>query len=163
MQSTFLWEEPPARASVSQGSEPDWLTPAATSCSPILLLLQNIGPAGWSGRMSPASCRRAKDGTLVPSSLGWQNSGMGSPTEFLTLSTSEWAVSAEQSRSDAVVCSLSDILETGAVPRRYFLTARACAGILRRAAKRGKTLPQQLAHALQAVAGLAPISTSTED
>jgi hypothetical protein len=46
---------------------------------------------------------------------------MGSPTEFLTLNTSEWP-------SDAAVCSLSDILETGDVPQRYFLSAKACQG-----------------------------------
>ena len=152
MQSTFLWEAPPARASASPGSEPGWLTPGETSCSPILPLLQNIGPAGWSGRMSPASCRRGRDGTLVPSSLGWQNSGMGSPTEFLTLSTSEWAASAEQSLNDAVVCSLSDILETGDQLLAYCLSPKACRGILRRAAKRGKALPGTLQAALTAVA-----------
>ena len=70
---------------------------------------------------------------------------MGSPTEFLTLSTPEF-------HSDAVVCSLSDILETGELPQRYFLSAKACQGILRRAAKRGKTLPEALHQALDAVA-----------
>ena len=53
---------------------------------------------------------------------------------------------------DGAVCSLSDILEAGNVPQRYFLTAKACAGILRRAEKRGKQLPEQLANALLAVA-----------
>jgi hypothetical protein len=67
---------------------------------------------------------------------------MGSPTEFLTLSTSEWP-------NAAAVCSLSDTLETGNVPQRYFLSATACAGILRRAEKRGKVLPQQLKQALE--------------
>jgi hypothetical protein len=67
------------------------------------------------------------------------------------------------SRSDDAVCSLSDILETGDVPQRYYLTAKACQGILRRAEKRGKDLPPQLAHALQAVAGLEQTSTLTED
>jgi hypothetical protein len=43
-------------------------------------------------------------------------------------------------------------LETGDVPRRFYLTAKACAGILRRAEKRGKELPTQLHQALQAVA-----------
>jgi hypothetical protein len=70
---------------------------------------------------------------------------MGSPTGFLTLNTSEFP-------SDAAVCSLSDILETGDVPQRFFLSATACRGILRRAEKRGKKLPPQLAHALKAVA-----------
>ena len=58
------------------------------------------------------------------------------------------------------VCSLSDILETGDLPQRFFLTPKACAGILRRAAGRGKTLPPPLQRALQAVAGLAPTSIS---
>jgi hypothetical protein len=69
---------------------------------------------------------------------------MGSPTEFWTLSTSEF-------HSAAVACSLSDVLETGEVPERYFLSATACRGILRRAEKRGKSLPQQLHAALRAV------------
>jgi hypothetical protein len=76
---------------------------------------------------------------------------MGSPTEFLTLSTSEWTALPAQFRSDDGVCSLSDVLETGDVPQRYFLSAKACAGILRRAEKRGKQLPEQLHAALLAV------------
>jgi hypothetical protein len=60
------------------------------------------------------------------------------------------------------VCSLSDILETGDVPQRFFLTPKACAGILRRAEKRGKELPPQLRHALDAVVASGRISTATE-
>ena len=51
-------------------------------------------------------------------------------------------------RSGAAECSLSDVLETGDVPQRYFLSGKACRGILRRAEKRGKTLPSQLHRAL---------------
>lgn len=47
---------------------------------------------------------------------------------------------------------LSEILETGPVPARYYLSARACAGILRRAEKRGKELPLALRQALETVA-----------
>jgi hypothetical protein len=93
---------------------------------------------------------------LAPSSGGWQNSGMGSPTGFLTLNTSGWP-------SDGRACSLSAILETGDVPQRFFLSAKACSGILRRAGKRGKELPPQLAHALKAVVDSEPTSTATED
>lgn len=50
--------------------------------------------------------------------------------------------------------SLSSVLETGPIPPRFFLSETACAGILRRAEKRGKELPTQLLHALQAVAGV---------
>jgi hypothetical protein len=72
-------------------------------------------------------------GTLVPFSEGWLNSGMGSPTECLTLNTSEWP-------SAAAVCSLSDVLETQPVPQRFFLSAKACHGILRRASRRDRGL-----------------------
>jgi hypothetical protein len=67
---------------------------------------------------------------------------MGSPTEFVTLNISEWP-------SDAAVCSLSDTLETGDVPQRFYLSATACQGILRRAEKRGKKLPDTLRLALE--------------
>jgi hypothetical protein len=70
---------------------------------------------------------------------------MGSHIECLTLSISEWS-------KDAAVSSLSDTLETGNVPQRFFLSAKACQGILRRAEKRGKKLPEQLLQALSQVA-----------
>lgn len=61
--------------------------------------------------------------------------------------------------SAAAVCSLSQVLETEVAPK-YFLSPRACAGIIRRAEKRGKALPAHLAAALKAVADLAPISSA---
>jgi hypothetical protein len=66
---------------------------------------------------------------------------------------SEWNHTLAPSLNDAGVCSLSSILEVGEIDRRYFLSPRACAGILRRAEKRGKDLPQALRLALAAVAG----------
>lgn len=52
------------------------------------------------------------------------------------------------------VSTLSQILQDRP-PRRYYLSRRACLGILRRAAERGKDLPPRLAAALMAQAGLA--------
>ncbi len=78
---------------------------------------------------------------------------MGSPTEFWTLSTSEWGSGPEPFRSAGDVSSLSDVLETGPLPPRYSLSAKACSGILRRAERRGKALPPMLKAALEAVAG----------
>ena len=144
-QSTFWSAEHLASLSVSQVSEQDWMTLVATSRLNSLRLLTDSGPDGWSGRTCPASCRMMEDGRLEPFSESWGNSGMGSPTEFLTLNTLEFP-------KDAGVCSLSDVLETGAVPQRYFLSATACKGILRRAEKRGKELPTQLRRALEQVA-----------
>jgi len=55
-------------------------------------------------------------------------------------------------RNGASVSSLSQILETGPIPRRFYLSSLACRGILRRAEKRGKTLPPSLQAALEATA-----------
>ena len=151
-QLTFFAEELPANHSVSPDYEKDWMTHAATSCLPLVPLLQSIGPNGWFGRTSPAFCHQAQDGILEPSSEGWHNSGMGSPTQFVTLNTSEWTALPEQFHSDDGVSSLSDILETGDVPQRFYLSMKACRGILRRAEKRGKKLPQALKLALEEVA-----------
>jgi hypothetical protein len=40
------------------------------------------------------------------------------------------------------------------VPQRYSLSPKACAGILRRAKKRGKSLPPMLEQALRSIAAL---------
>ncbi len=105
-------------------------------------LLKKHAPDGWFGKMSLAYCQLTEEGHLEPFSQGWQNAGMGSPTAFLTLNISEC-------HSDAGVCSLSDILETGDMPQRYYLSPKACAGILRRAKKRGKALPVLLQAVLE--------------
>src|SRR6202008_1023190 len=46
--------------------------------------------------------------------------------------------------NDPGVFSLSQVLEAGSIPPQYFLSQMACAGILRRADKRGKKLPAPL-------------------
>ncbi len=155
-QSTFWPEEHLASLSPSPVSERDWMIRVATSPSSLLDLLIDSGPYGWCGRTSPVSCRLTTDGRLEPSSGFWSNSGMGSPTEFSTLSISEYP-------SDGVASSLSDVLEIGEPPRRYYLTRRACRGILRRAEKRGKELPEALKSALMGVASQPSHPPSTED
>jgi hypothetical protein len=62
-----------------------------------------------------------------------------------TPNISEWP-------NDAAVCSLSQVLETTSIPSRFFLSSTACAGILRRAEKRKKALPEALELALLSVA-----------
>lgn len=154
MQLTFFAEEPPANRSASRACEKGWMTHGGISCSPLVPLQAGIGPAGWFGRTSPACCPVTEEGILAPSSGCWANSGMGSPIEFWTLNSCEHATSHALSPNADAVCSLSDILETGDVPQRYYLTAKACLGILRRAEKRGKDLPEVLSAALKAVASL---------
>jgi hypothetical protein len=63
----------------------------------------------------------------------------------LTPNISEWP-------NAAAVCLLSQVLEQTSIPPRYYLSPKACAGILRRAEKRGKQLPEQLRAALEWVA-----------
>lgn len=56
---------------------------------------------------------------------------------------------------DGVVSSLSQILQEDP-PLKYYLTQKACLGILRRASERGKELPEKLKRALEIQAGIVP-------
>lgn len=144
-QLTFFAEERPASHSASPDFAVECLTIEGTLPLSLYDWLKGLAPDGWFGKMCLVFCPRTKDGTLVPLSGRWGKSGMGSPTGFWTLNISEC-------HSDAGVSYLSDILETGDLPQRYFLSAKACAGILRRAEKRGKELPDMLRKALEKVA-----------
>lgn len=146
--------EPPVNPSVLQDSEKAWTIRAATWPLNISRWLTDCDVNGWYGRTSPESCQLTKDGRLAPSSGHWSNSGMGMLTEHWTLSTLEF-------HSGAVASSLSHILETGDVPPQYFLSGTACRGILRRAEKRGKSLPTHLQTALIAGAQTAKAKDSS--
>ena len=69
------------------------------------------------------------------------------PGVSTTLNTGECPSAARES-------TLSQILEANA-PEKYYLSPKACAGIIRRAEKRGKTLPDMLREALMEVIGRA--------
>jgi hypothetical protein len=74
----------------------------------------------------------------------------------------EWTATLTPCHSDDAVCSLSDVLEeTHLVLPRYFLSQRACEGILRRAELRGKELPSMLLEALKCAAR-SPMERTTE-
>ena len=98
-------------------------------------------------------------GQWVPSLGRWESAGMGTPTECWTLSTSDCpSAGAEYS-------SLPDSLEApGSLHlRKYFLSQKAAAGILRRAARRGRRLPGEMLAALESVAnggGAVPVGDS---
>ena len=160
--SIFSSEELPASPFQSQDSERDWLIRVATSRLRSLPLLTAIAPAGWSGRTSPASfpqipttvpihVRRrhqwAWDATaqrwklkttttvtkVTRSPACWpdfQNSGISAPTGLLTLNTPVW-------RSGGSACSLSSILESGNVPRRFFIQRVIGGRLARRVAADG--------------------------
>jgi hypothetical protein len=114
--------------------------------------------------MFPESCHLTADGILVPSSGAWSSAGIAtSHGEFWMLNLPAWTATLVPSRNAENVSSLQDILEMGTVPQRYFLSAKACAGILRRAARRGKELPTALHQALQAAAGASSAQAKAGD
>ena len=137
----------PANPSPSPAAEADWMIRAVTWPWSPLRLLNECVPVGSSSRTF-LGCYRAGPGGITPPSSGkWPTSGIAHAGGCLTLNTSE-------SHNGAVVSSLSDILEIGDLPPQYYLSRKACAGVLRRAAKRRKTLPAPLRAALEA--GVAP-------
>ena len=119
-------------------------SPSSGKMSPASSALQTMPSDAfwldWSERMTRWSPQGVGGRTLVMCAVPGEQSRGGS----LTPNISEWP-------NDAAVCSLWQVLE-GSVPSRFFLSSTACAGILRRAEKRGKKLPTMLRHALQAVA-----------
>ena len=149
-QLTLFAEEPPASPSLSQVSEKEWMTTVVTWPLSLSEFVKRLSRDGYFGKTSPVSCQVTEEKILVPSSGRWAKLGMGGPTESWTLNTSG-------SPNDAVGSLLSDILETGVVPPRYYLSQKACAGILRRAAKRGKELPERLRVALEQIANPSPL------
>ena len=118
-------ESCPTRPTHSDASSPDWWEALIRLC-----------PVEADGQ-TRALCLDRSD-----SALGgfWTRSFSGLPRE-----------GAEYGYSRA---TLSGVLETGDVPERYFLSATACAGILRRAERRGKKLPAHLEAALETGAGV---------
>ena len=72
-----------------------------------------------------------------------------------------WTFNTGVSPREGRVSSLSQILEDSP-PRKYYLSRKACLGILRRARERGKPLPPQLEAALKAQAGLTVYLTPLE-
>ena len=85
------------------------------------------------------SNRQGKNGRTQVTCLA---PGAASPGACSTLNISA-------SPNAASVCFLWQVVEMVSIPPKYFLSARACAGILLRAARRGKTLPVLLDHALK--------------
>lgn len=113
--------------------------------------------------MSPASYHFTEGRRSKRSSEAWKNSGIMRRGECLTLNLPEWTATLVPFPNDGAVSSLSDILVTGDIPRKFFLSQKACAGILRRAGIRGKAIPETLRQALSAVAGEPNASEKVED
>ena len=121
------------------------------------------------GRMFPEPSAATKEQTSKPSC---KPSAMSAKTDFLFLNLktdggnllgASWemvsalpgesmTLNIGEFPSEERGSTLSQILDLNA-PEKYSLSQKACAGILRRAEKRGKTLPSMLQDALMEVVG----------
>lgn len=146
--SIFSAADSPARISPSpdDGRGSPGSDPACSSSSPGSLSL--FDPSGFSSRTYPDCSPRTAVGTSASCLERWPTSGTAWHGGFSTAASSE-CPSADGACSSSVT-TLADVLEPSA-PARYSLSARAAAGILRRAEKRGRSLPASLAQALTAL------------
>lgn len=145
-QLTFSWAAPRVSPTLSADAGAGWATSEAGLPSSLRDLLGDCARGGSCSRMSPTFYAQAEDGTLESSSVRWGTGGTSVPGGYWTLNTLE-------SPNDAVDCSLSDILEDHRdVAPAFYLSGKACAGILLRAERRGRRLPEPLRRALGAVA-----------
>lgn len=159
-------EGPRARDSASRESRMDLMTREAPSASPIANFLRLCVPGGSCGKTSPVFSVQIKGMTSGRSCEKLMKSGILSHGECWTLNTCEWTDTLAPFLKEDGVSSLSDILETGDIPPRYYLSPAACRGILRRAEARGRALPEVLRQVLEAQAGKSssvPSSAETED
>ena len=112
------------------------------------------------GKTYPAHCRPLGDVTLKPCLKRSQRAKFQClvldagqrrawyEAEGLTLLGACTTPNISEQHSGAGACFLSQILEERA-PEKYSLSPKACTGILRRAARRGKALPPMLLAALE--------------
>lgn len=85
-----------------------------------------------------------------------RTSGLGTDASWETVGAlpgEQWMPNTGESPNVAAASTLSQILQEDA-PQKYYLSAKACEGILRRAEKRGKALPPMLKEALEAQSGM---------
>jgi len=122
----------------------DWPERAQDSFGKLSESLKRFCPAGFSLKMFPDYSLPTTAATSESFKARWENSGMAWRGASLTANTSEYPNVVDE-------CSLSDVLEPS-VPEKYYLSPRACQGILKRAERRGRTLPTQLERTLRAVA-----------
>ena len=143
-----------ARTCRSPGRGKAWRKAAApVQALPSILrgFVESYNLDGYFGRTCREYSPAMAAGTSRTSSSRLGNAGILLPTGLWTLNGCEWTGCPERFRREDGVCGLSDILETvGEHLRKYCLSLKACEGILRRAASRGKDLPARLAAALKA-------------
>ena len=147
----FSAEDSPARTCPSPDDEQGSEDPVPVFSTSSLGSPSLFDPDDYSSRTYPGSSPRTAVGTSESCLPRWPTSGTAWAGGFSTAASSECRSADDECSSSE--CSLTAILQPPQdVPARYSLSARAATGILRRAAKRGRTLPSHLSQALAAVA-----------
>lgn len=143
-----LWDEPtlfaedsPAKTYPSQGNAQDSQGKGPDSSGTHLLSRPMSKRNGSSWRMSPDYSRQIRDAISGQSRLHWPTQGMA------ILNGECWIRSSSECPNVAVESSLSQVLQSQ-TDSRYLLSEKAASGILRRAERRGRTLPPILREAL---------------
>lgn len=119
-------------------------------------LFEQSGQVSSYSRMSKECSQAIEDSTSPPFFVKWPKAGLvrRSDGEFLTANISE-------RHRDAVESSLSQVLLEDA-PRKYWLSTKAATGILIRASRKGRKIPQVLRDALLVAASLGLREQSTQ-
>ena len=140
------------------------MTNGATSALPFAKLQTNSTPNGFCGKTFPASliqwitrsdaCWANYVEQVTPSSQRKEGNTLLAawwPDRSAPWLGGPWTPNGSEcpSGGDACLSWLEEVLETGPAPTHYYLSERACRGILRRAEKRGKKLPVELERALK--------------
>lgn len=112
--------------------EPSAVTKVKTS--------ESCSKSSFASSNRPPRCLRLRKGNGPTPTFIWETDG--------ALLTELSMHNIGESPNVAVESTLSQILQ-GGVPTKYYLSAKACRGILNRAERRGKSLPPMLKEALE--------------
>lgn len=157
-ESTCLSGERPVRRSAPPENARGWREHRAL-LSTMLASLGKYGLRGSSGRMSKDRLRVPHTATSATSTffstplrragiLRWDADGTCAGVCSIP-NMSEWNSIPERSRSGGSVSSLSDVLlDPEKVAARYFLSRKACDGLILRAGRRKNAVPEELRLAL---------------
>jgi Site-specific DNA methylase len=120
--------------------------------APSIVIWENV-PGVLSDKDNAFGCflgaLAGEDCELQPSGKKWQDAGVVCMDPKEQSRGGSWTPNISAWPNAAAVCSLWQVLEKGSIPHRYFLSAMACAGILRRAEARSRQLPHSLQTALE--------------
>lgn len=106
-------------------------------------VLQAFCEIGGANRQAMFLCLKKDAGNIL--GVSWET--------VTHLPGKSWTVNTAEFLNEEKESTLSQILEVNA-PEKYYLSSRACQGILRRAERRGKELPPMLKEALEEAVAL---------